>query len=43
MYRTLRTVTTTTTDLLIITEIGKKALLFARLQPGGARKRINAP
>ena len=24
------------------TEIGKKALLSAKLQPGGARKRINA-
>ena len=25
----------------ITTEIGKKALLFAKLQPGRARKRIN--
>ena len=25
-----------------ITEIGKKAWLFGKLQPGGARKRINA-
>ena len=26
----------------ILTEIGKKAWLFAKLQPGRARKRINA-
>ena len=26
----------------LYTEIGKKAWLFAKLQPGGARKRINA-
>ena len=26
----------------VCTEIGKKALLFAKLQPGRARKRINA-
>ena len=28
--------------LVINTEIGKKAWLFAKLQPGRARKRINA-
>ena len=27
---------------LVCTEIGKKAWLFAKLQPGRARKRINA-
>ena len=28
--------------IYIYTEIGKKAWLFAKLQPGRARKRINA-
>ena len=29
-------------QIIPITEIGKKAWLFAKLQPGRARKRINA-
>ena len=32
----------TTMETMYSTEIGKKAGLFAKLQPGRARKRINA-
>ena len=39
---TLKSMSLALTSASVCTEIGKKVLLFANLQPGRARKRINA-